>query len=281
MCMSLRLRDEQCEQLVNRMVAWLREHATAANCKGAVLGLSGGIDSAVAAAICRRAFGEHCLGLIMPCESDPQDERDALLVAENISLRTRTIRLDEAYRALVDVLPTDTELDPYPVSAEQNTPTGRIDSAKGQSLDQAKKLALANMKPRLRMTVLYYVANLHSYLVVGASNLSEMTVGYFTKYGDGGVDLFLLGNFVKSEVRQLARWLQLPQRIIDKTPSGGLWQGQTDEEELGFGYDVLDQYIRHGQVNDVTAARKIEVMKRSSRHKRSMPPIFDPDGIID
>jgi NAD+ synthase len=133
-------------------------------------------------------------------------------------------------------------------------------------------LCVANLKPRLRMVTLYFFANKLRYLVAGSGDRSEITVGYFTKYGDGGVDIMPLGNLVKEEVRELARHLKIPQEIIDKPPSAGLWEGQTDEGEMGFSYESLDRYILTGKAPQELKSR-IEAMKAASAHKGMMPPV--------
>jgi NAD+ synthase len=122
------------------------------------------------------------------------------------------------------------------------------------------------------MMTLYYTAQKLAFLVAGSSNRCEIAIGYFTKYGDGGVDIMPLGNLVKSEVRELASFLQIPQAIIDKPPSAGLWAGQTDEEEMGVSYDILDRYILTGEAPE-DARKKIEVLTAGSKHKRKVPPI--------
>ncbi len=137
-------------------------------------------------------------------------------------------------------------------------------------------MALANIKPRLRMTTLYYYAQNLGYLVLGPSNKSEFTVGYFTKHGDSGVDLLPIASFTKTQVRDLARELKIPNIIIEKPPTAGLWENQTDEKEMGFGYDVLDKYIET-KTGPEDIVEKIEHMNRISEHKRNMPPIFKLD----
>jgi NAD+ synthase len=122
------------------------------------------------------------------------------------------------------------------------------------------------------MLTLYYFANQLKYMVVGSSNRSELSVGYFTKYGDGGVDILPLGNLVKGQVRELASFLGIPQEIIDKPPSAGLWPGQTDEGDLGFSYDELDRYLVSGQASDKVRGR-IESMMAAGSHKRLPPTV--------
>ena len=121
---------------------------------------------------------------------------------------------------------------------------------------------------------LYYIANSRKYMVVGSSNKSELAIGYYTKHGDSGVDLLPLGSLVKGEVRELARFLGIPQPIIDKPPSAGLWHGQTDESEMGMSYEELDRYLATG-IAGSALREKIEAMMAASRHKRQPPPVAE------
>jgi len=236
------------EELADRLVSWIRDTVLAAGCKGVVVGMSGGLDSSVAAVLCYRAFPQSMLGVIMPCYSSREDEEHAQAVASKFSIPTRTVSLDTVFDTLLKALPS-----------------GRVKPG-------IKRLAKANLKARLRMLTLYYFANQLSYMVVGASNKSELSVGYFTKYGDGGVDILPLGGLVKGQVRELAVFLGIPQEIIDKPPSAGLWQGQTDEGELGLSYQELDRYLVTGEAaNEVK--RKIEAMMAASDHKRLPPSV--------
>ena len=236
------------EQLTEKLVLWIREKVTTGRCRGVILGMSGGIDSSVGAVLCKRAFPQNVLGVIMPCYSIPEDREHALVVASQFSIPTKEVVLDSVFDALSKVLPNDT------VEADAN------------------RVARANLKVRLRMLTLYYFANQLDYMVVGSSNRSELSTGYFTKYGDGGVDILPLGNLVKGEVRDLARYLDIPQEIIDKPPSAGLWQGQTDEADLGFSYEKLDSYLLTGRATDDIRIR-IEAMMASCKHKRQPPPV--------
>ncbi len=238
------------ELMAKKLSDWIKDKVLAAGCKGTVLGMSGGLDSAVLAALCIRAFPENTLGLIMPCHSSEKDKEHALLVAEQFSIPVKTAVLDDIYDEYLKVLP---------------------DFKPERSLTQ---LARANLKARLRMITLYYTANQLQYLVVGSGNRSEMTVGYFTKHGDSGVDLLPLGKLVKKEVRELARFLKIPTEIIEKAPSAGLWAGQTDEDEMGFTYEALDDYILTGRAPD-ELKKRIEGMRAASTHKSTTPPIPD------
>ena len=236
------------EELADRLVSWIRDTVLAAGCKGVVVGMSGGLDSSVAAVLCYRAFPQSMLGVIMPCYSSREDEEHAQAVASKFSIPTRTVSLDTVFDTMLKALPRE--------MAEPSI----------------KRLAKANLKARLRMLTLYYFANQLSYMVVGASNKSELSVGYFTKYGDGGVDILPLGGLVKGQVRELAVFLGIPQEIIDKPPSAGLWQGQTDEGELGLSYQELDRYLVTGEASN-EVKRKIEAMMAASDHKRLPPSV--------
>ena len=236
------------EELDEKLVSWIRDRVLAAGCKGVVMGMSGGLDSSVLAVLCYRAFPQSMLGILIPCYNSQEEVEHAQAVANQFSIPTRTVVLDNVFDALFRVLP-DNGVDP-----------------------NVSRVAKGNLKARLRMLILYYFANQLKYMVAGAGNWSELSVGYFTKYGDGGVDIMPLGNLVKGQVRKLARFLGIPQLIIDKPPSAGLWEGQTDEGELGLSYEELDRYLVTGQANAELRGR-IESMIATSNHKRQPPPI--------
>jgi len=237
--------------LADKIGTWMRTTVHEARCGGIVLGLSGGIDSAVVAALGQRSMPDRVLGVLMPCESDPQDAVDAAMLAGHLGIETETVDLTAAYQAMAAALPP------------------------------ANPSVSMNIKPRLRMTTLYHFASAHRYLVCGTSNRSEMSVGYFTKYGDSGCDLMPIASLLKYEVIQLARDLGIPQRIIDKPPSAGLRPGQTDEAEIGLSYGQIDLALRSMMQKDVTAMpgpafSKVRELMRSSAHKRSLPAMFVP-----
>ena len=242
----------------NVLVQWLRDRAEEAGARGFVFGLSGGIDSAVVARLCQMATPNRILGVILPCYSHAQDEADAYIMADAFGIPTAKVDLAGPFDAL----------------------TGELNAAiKGlprtvHVTDIKQQLPEANIKPRLRMTSLYFIANSLNYLVAGTGNRSEIALGYYTKYGDGGCDVLPIGALLKSEVRLLARELSVPAAIIDKAPSAGLWIGQTDEAEMGFTYDSLEKYLLEGPsaVPKETADR-IEQLMRVSGHKRALPPI--------
>ncbi|HEY7500080.1 MAG TPA: NAD(+) synthase [Vicinamibacterales bacterium] len=249
---------------ITAIVDWLRQRTNAAGTRGFAVGLSGGVDSAVVARLCELATPGQVAGLIMPCGSDPRDEADARLVADQFGIAVVTIDLEPAYDAVVREL--GAAIDQLP--SEISSPARRS--------SDAARVPLANVRARLRMTSLYFVANSLNYLVAGTGNRSELTIGYFTKHGDGGVDVLPIGHLFKSDVRQLAKDLAIPPSIIDKAPSAGLWQGQTDEMEMGFSYADLENYLSSGPEGVSPAlALRLERSIRSSEHKRSMPPTPD------
>lgn len=246
------------------LAEWIRQQIATAGSNGIAVGLSGGIDSAVVIRLAQIAANGNVLGVVMPCHGDPQDEVDAVLVANHFAVPTVRIDLAPSYDRLVADL----------TSAVEGLPGVRQASRPGETSDPRARLPLANVKPRLRMTTLYYVANSLNYLVAGTGNRSELEIGYFTKYGDGGVDLLPIGRLLKSEVRELARELEVPEPVIAKAPSAGLWLGQTDEHEMGFSYADLESYLTNGPDAVAPAlAMRIERLVRASEHKRVLPPM--------
>lgn len=232
------------KEVVDNLVEWLRDSVKEANCKGIVYGLSGGVDSAVIAALSKLAFGDESLAIMMPINSSFEDEIDAKLVIDKFNLNAIKVDLSRTYSEFVEVV------------------------EKGDN-----QMAYANVKPRLRMTTLYYYAHLKGYLVVGTSNKSEFTVGYFTKYGDSGSDLMPLVDFTKKEIFELARYLKVPDKIIQKPPSAGLFEDQTDEDEMGFTYNDLEKYINNEKI-DERIEEKINRMVKISEHKRNFAKGF-------
>lgn len=236
-------------ELAERISEWIRQKVKEAGAEGLVVGISGGVDSSVVASLAKKAVGEKVLGVIIPCHSEPLDERYAWLVAEKLKIKTEHVVLDSLYDRFLELLPP------------------------------GKKLALANLKARLRMATLYCFANNLNYLVAGTGNKSEVSVGYFTKYGDGGCDILPVGDLLKTEVRKLARVLDVPEEIINRVPSAGLWGGQTDEEEMGLRYEDLDEILSAIEAGKTSLAPK-EVVARvkrlieASQHKRSPVPVW-------
>ena len=245
------------------LAEWLRDRVNASGARGIAVGLSGGVDSAVVVRLAQMAMQDQVVGVLMPCHSDPRDEADAKLVADHFKVTTVRIDLAPAYdRLLADLK-----------AATSRLPANQAPVSTADSVDIKARVPLANVKPRLRMSSLYYIANSLNYLVAGTGNRSELTIGYFTKYGDGGVDLLPIGNLLKSEVRAAAKELGVPDAVIDKPPSAGLWLGQTDEAEMGFSYADLENYLTAGAERVSPAlAMRIERLMRTSEHKRTLAP---------
>lgn len=239
---------------------WLRSRVAAAGARGLVVGLSGGLDSAVVAGLCALAMPGGVAAVILPCHSDPADEADARLAAGHFGIPAMAVDLAPAYERLMADL--EGALATLPRAAAPD----------GDSTARAQA-AFSNIKPRLRMTSLYFVANTLDYLVAGTGNRCELTIGYTTKHGDAGADLLPIGHLLKSEVRALAADLGVPAPILEKAPSAGLWPGQTDEGDLGFTYADLERYLTHGPDTVPPAlALRIERLIRASDHKRTPPP---------
>ena len=232
--------------LAQKLCDWIEDKVTEAKAKGVVFGLSGGVDSAVVAALSIKIFPQNTLSIIIPCHSLKADISDALDFINKFNIPYKIIDLSKVYDSFTHLL---------------------NDKEKEKSF----KLAEANIKPRLRMTTLYYFANKLNYLVVGTGNKSELMIGYFTKYGDGGADILPLGNLLKSQVRELAEYLGIPKKIINKPPSAGLWEGQTDEKEIGISYEQLDKYLKTGKLNNKIIEKKIQDKITKSSHKRTTP----------
>jgi NAD+ synthase len=245
------------EEKIEKLIQWLRDQVTDAGLNGAIVGISGGIDSAVVAHLIKRAFPENSLGLIMPCKSNPKDMEDALKVVESCGIKHLIIDLTETHNLLF----------------------GEVEKQlkeKGEWNEETARLGDANTRARLRMTTLYAVANNYGYMVVGTDNAAEWYTGYFTKYGDGGVDLVPLVHFTKGEVREMARILGVPNEIITKAPSAGLWEGQTDENEMGTTYEMIDKYLKGEEIPEKDR-QIIERLHKRSQHKRQLaiaPPKF-------
>ena len=237
---------------------FLEEKLRKVNAQGYVLGVSGGIDSAVVLSLAVRAVGgKKILALIMPDKAtSKKDVEDAVGLCRSLKVRRKTIDVSNI------------------VEANRRARGGGVG-----------RMPLANIKARCRMILLYYHAATERRLVLGTSNKSELLVGYFTKYGDGGADLEPIGDLYKTEVRQLGQLLGVPEAILKKAPSAGLWRGQTDEEELGISYERLDAILlgmEHG-LDERTIAensganlrevRRIEEKVRLSSHKRKFPAV--------
>jgi NAD+ synthase len=245
----------------NKIIDFIRSETHKAGVDGAVIGISGGIDSALTAALTVKAMGkEKVLGIHMPESglTSAEDGDDAKTLADWLGIELRTIDISEIISAFMDAVPES---------------------------ESADRLTRGNLKARVRMSLLYFHANQRNLMVMGTGNKTEILLGYFTKYGDGGVDLEPIGELYKTEVWELSRRLGVPENLITKKPSAGLWAGQTDEAELGISYVKVDQVLRMLERNEApeTILNSLEisikqlnsVIKRieSSEHKRKAAPV--------
>lgn len=236
------------EAVRDRLVEMIREHAKEKHFDKVVLGISGGKDSTIAAALCVRALGaENVTGVMLP-DGEQKDIADSKLVCESLKIPHYTINIGEMHKALLSA----TEEIPY--SAESNV----------------------NVGPRLRMTTLRYVAQAIGARLCGTGNLSEATVGYCTKDGDTSCDFNPLGALTSIEVVQVGLTMpELPDKLVEKTPNDGL-SGKSDEEKLGLKYADIHSYIRLGSCGDAETDEKIRRKEAANMHKRNRPPILDP-----
>lgn len=237
------------EAKIDHVVEWLQDQVKQSGTKGILVGLSGGIDSSVVAFLLKRAFPNESLGVILPCKSHSRDAEDAYELAKAVDIKHFEIQLSEAHKVLLN----------------------GINEAFDGAVYENDQLTDANLRARLRMTTLYGVANKLGYLVAGTDNAAEILTGYYTKYGDGGVDILPIAHLTKGEVYEWARHLGVPQSILDRPPSAGLWDGQTDEDEMGTTYNMIDAYLQGEEIPEKDK-EIIERLNRRSEHKRNMPP---------
>jgi NAD+ synthase len=247
----------------NIITSFIRTRIEESGATGAIIGLSGGIDSSVTAYLATGAIGrESVLGILLPVQdlTPNEDLNDAIDVANRLGIAYKTIEIGDLVHAFSVSIP-DYDLDSVAVNG--------------------------NLTARIRMCVLYYYANLMNRLVVGTSNRTELLLGYATKYGDAGVDVEPIGDLYKTEVFELACFLGIPKRVIEKPPSARLWAGQTDEGELGMRYADIDRILKllidyKLSVEEIVAQGVPEAdvlhladLVRASEHKRSAPPLAD------
>jgi NAD+ synthase len=232
------------EKIANKISKFIADKRKESKTSGVVIGLSGGLDSSTTAYLCARSLkNDQILGIIMPTITTPdEDIQDAITVAEALGIEYEIIHVDDLIAPFKDLC----------IHAAQ----------KKQGTTHNRELANANLKARIRMMVLYYHANDLNRLVVGTGNRTELLVGYFTKHGDGGVDILPIGDLYKTDVRLLASHIEVPVGIIEKPPTAGLWAGQTDEEELGIKYELLDKILYlmvDKKMGDMDIAQKLDI----------------------
>jgi NAD+ synthase len=256
--------EAELEARREHIVEFIAETVAEAGAEGAVIGLSGGIDSTTVAYLACEALGADAVhGLLMPSSVNPEDdETDAERVAAALDIEYDTVEINPIVDAFVDAAPDHATED---------------------------RMALGNVRVRTRAVLNYFLANAEGRLVLGTGNRSEAATGYFTKYGDQAVDCNPIGNLYKCQVRQLARSLGVPEDLVTRTPTAAMWEGQTDEEEMGLGYDELDLILalhvdgplsKHATVETLeiseAAVDRVVELYETSAHKRAMPPAPEP-----
>jgi NAD+ synthase len=264
--LDLRLSDPELESTVEHLTAFIADVVDDAGAEGAVLGLSGGIDSTTVGYLAVEALGADSVhGLVMPSVVNTEDNMsDAEWVAQELGITYDVVEIQPIAEAFFEAFP----------EAEDD------------------RTAAGNVYVRTRAVMNYFVANYENKVVLGTGNRSEALTGYFTKYGDQAVDCNPIGNLYKQQVRQLAASLGVPEELVAKTPSAEMWAGQTDEAEMGLDYDTLDAIlalhvdgplstaatVRHLDVTEAQIERVVELYERSA-HKRSMPPAPEPQHL--
>ena len=204
------------EKTKNNITEFVQNKVSEANADGLVVGLSGGIDSTVAAFLACEAVGkENVFGVVLPSTTTPtEDKLHGTTIAQLLGINYKEMAIDSILNEFLSVAQLEEDI-----------------------------LAIGNLKARIRMSIIYFYANSKNYLVCGTGNKSEISIGYFTKHGDGACDIEPIGDLYKTNVYELAKYLEIPQEIIDKPPRAGLWNNQTDEDEIGMTYKLLDKIL--------------------------------------
>lgn len=237
-------------KIKNECVAWIKDFFEK-NGKGcnAVIGISGGKDSSVAAALCVEALGaDRVIGVLMP-KGEQFDIDMAYLLVNHLGIKHYEINIKDAVEGVLKSIPAE-----FDVSVQSNV----------------------NLPPRIRMSVLYFVSQSLNGRVVNTCNLSEDWVGYSTRFGDAAGDFSPMANLTVTEVKEIGRVLGLPNELVDKTPIDGLC-GKTDEENLGFTYDELDRYIRTGKIDNLEKKAIIDRKHKLNLFKLQLMPTFKPE----
>jgi len=257
--LNLTLSDAEVAQRRAHLIEFIETQAEAAGVDQAVLGISGGVDSGLVTGLAAEALGpENVHGLVMPSTmNDEETMSDAERVAQTFEVPYDVIEIEPI---------AETFLDAYPEAREN-------------------RMAAGNLRVRTRAVLNYLVANTEGALVLGTGNRTEALIGYFTKYGDGAVDCHPIANLYKQQVRQVARAVGVPESVASRTPTAGMWVGQTDEEELGIEYDTLDSilalHVEGGVPASATArelgveanvVERVRALYEGSAHKRAVPP---------
>ncbi|ENQ6681420.1 NAD+ synthase [Campylobacter upsaliensis] len=242
-----------CEKILTKIQHFIQERVANSKAKGVILGLSGGIDSALVATLCKKALKDEVFALLMPTQhSNEANLKDALKLCEDLNLKYKIINIETILQAFL------------------------------KESEMTNQIRTGNYAARIRMSLLYDYSALKNYLVVGTSNKSELMLGYGTIYGDLACAFNPIGKLYKSEIYTLAKYLNLDANFLQKAPSADLWENQSDEEDLGFSYALIDEGLRALEKNDALQISKLNprlismLQKRTKQNafKRVMPPIL-------
>ena len=251
-----------CDEIESKVIKFIQDNIEKAKLKGSVVAVSGGIDSAVTLHLTVKALGSEKVTVITMPERDVTPECDiidVMLHCKQLNLTCNTVDITQILHVMQQSIP---------------------------EYEQNDRISSGNIRARIRMMIAYYFANRESKMVMGTSNKTELLTGFFTKYGDGGVDLMPLADLYKYNIKQLAKYLEVPQNIIDKAPSPGFYVGHTDEKELGCEYNTIDLILylwEKGYIN-IEIAEKLNIPKKTvdniirrvntNEHKRRLPLIL-------
>ena len=205
-----------CSKTMENITEFIQNKVSEANANGLVVGLSGGIDSTLAAYLaCEAVSKDNVFGLVMPSTTTPtEDKLHGIDIAQRLGIEYKEIAIDSILNEYLELSQLNDD-----------------------------ELAIGNLKARIRMSIIYYFANVKNYIVCGTGNKSEILIGYFTKHGDGACDIEPIGNLYKTQVFELSKFMDIPDEIITKPPRAGLWENQTDEDEIGMSYELLDKIL--------------------------------------
>ena len=222
----------------DKITDFIKKKKVESNVKGIAIGLSGGLDSTLVAYLSKEAIGcENILGVHMNTSTTPKEDiKHSKLIAEKLNIEYIEIAIDDLSKEFIKLI---TDFNP------KNKSNGfeKVVNEEERYDENIQKIAEGNLKATIRMSILYYYANLNNFIVAGTSNRSELLIGYFTKYGDGASDILPIANIYKSQLKKLAFAWNIPEDIINKPPRAGLWDNQTDENEIGFSYEILDRLL--------------------------------------
>jgi NAD+ synthase len=255
-------------KVVEAICEFIRDQVNSTGLNGALISVSGGLDSSVLLSLAVRCLGSRNVFAITMPDRDvtpESDISDVMQITDTLGVTCEVVEITPIIQVIRELLPLD---------------------------NVSNKVALGNIKARARMVISYNYANVKNLMVLGSSNKTEWLSGYFTKHGDGAVDLMPLADIYKCQIRQIAEYLGIPRSIIMKPPSAGLWQGQTDEEEMGITYDLLDLILYATEIGlseeeiinnlNISAAIVGGILKRvrANEHKRRLPPILKLNSIV-